>query len=358
MHASAIARQSVGTGDVGAEGERLAAFLGDQSVRLLGGVEVAVDEHHPRSLARVHDRGGLAVADARPVRPGTGDDRDLAGQASPHGTSTAVRNDRFECHRASRCRATVSRLDRRRRRRDCLACFGTDIPHDVGVHGCAPTDAARPVHRQPVGGNEERADDRGREPDHRGGHRRSRRRDRRRCRRRRRGGSRCVPVVVGDQPSRTGVGAASHRRRPDRPCRRTRRVDHRRGRFTAVVLAGDSGRTADQGARGMATELDAYSWEERIGPSLVVREPAGVVGAITPWNYPLHQVVAKVAAALAAGCTVVVKPSQVAPLSALVARRGRRRGRCPGRRVQHRDGTRERCWVRRSPPTRGSTSSR
>jgi aldehyde dehydrogenase (NAD+) len=48
----------------------------------------------------------------------------------------------------------------------------------------------------------------------------------------------------------------------------------------------------------------------------VVKEPIGVVGAITPWNYPLHQVVAKVAAALAAGCTVVLKPSEVAPLSA------------------------------------------
>jgi aldehyde dehydrogenase (NAD+) len=67
----------------------------------------------------------------------------------------------------------------------------------------------------------------------------------------------------------------------------------------------------------MARELDDYPWEERIGPSLVVREPAGVAGAITPWNYPIHQVVAKVAAALAAGCTVIVKPSQVAPLSAL-----------------------------------------
>jgi aldehyde dehydrogenase (NAD+) len=55
---------------------------------------------------------------------------------------------------------------------------------------------------------------------------------------------------------------------------------------------------------------------ERIGNALVVREPAGVVGAITPWNYPLHQVVAKVAAALAAGCTVVLKPSEVAPLAA------------------------------------------
>jgi aldehyde dehydrogenase (NAD+) len=56
--------------------------------------------------------------------------------------------------------------------------------------------------------------------------------------------------------------------------------------------------------------------EERIANSLVVREPVGVVAAITPWNYPLHQVVAKVAAALAAGCTVVLKPSEVAPLSA------------------------------------------
>src|SRR5215469_1653702 len=55
---------------------------------------------------------------------------------------------------------------------------------------------------------------------------------------------------------------------------------------------------------------------QRVGNALVVREPAGVVGAITPWNYPLHQVVAKVAAALAAGCTVVLKPSEVAPLAA------------------------------------------
>jgi acyl-CoA reductase-like NAD-dependent aldehyde dehydrogenase len=55
---------------------------------------------------------------------------------------------------------------------------------------------------------------------------------------------------------------------------------------------------------------------ERVGNSLVVREPVGVVGAITPWNYPLHQAVAKLAPALAAGCTVVHKPSEIAPLSA------------------------------------------
>jgi len=58
--------------------------------------------------------------------------------------------------------------------------------------------------------------------------------------------------------------------------------------------------------------------EEQVGNSLVVREPVGVVGCITPWNYPLHQICAKVAPALAAGCTVVVKPSEVTPLNAFV----------------------------------------
>jgi acyl-CoA reductase-like NAD-dependent aldehyde dehydrogenase len=60
------------------------------------------------------------------------------------------------------------------------------------------------------------------------------------------------------------------------------------------------------------------SWEEEVGNSLIVREPVGVVGAITPWNYPLHQICAKVAPALAAGCTIVVKPSEVAPLNAFL----------------------------------------
>jgi acyl-CoA reductase-like NAD-dependent aldehyde dehydrogenase len=59
-------------------------------------------------------------------------------------------------------------------------------------------------------------------------------------------------------------------------------------------------------------------FEERIGSSLVIREAAGVVAAITPWNYPLHLAVAKVAPALAAGCTVVLKPSEVAPLTAFL----------------------------------------
>ena len=64
--------------------------------------------------------------------------------------------------------------------------------------------------------------------------------------------------------------------------------------------------------------LAEYSFEEQIGNSLVLKEPVGVVGCITPWNYPLHQVVAKVAPALAAGCTVVLKPSEVAPLTAFI----------------------------------------
>ncbi len=59
-------------------------------------------------------------------------------------------------------------------------------------------------------------------------------------------------------------------------------------------------------------------FEQEIGNSLVVREAAGVAGAITPWNYPLHQIMAKVAPALAAGCTVILKPSELAPLNAML----------------------------------------
>jgi aldehyde dehydrogenase (NAD+) len=68
----------------------------------------------------------------------------------------------------------------------------------------------------------------------------------------------------------------------------------------------------------MAQVAADFTWEQTIGNSVVVREPIGVVGAITPWNYPLHQIAAKVAPALAAGCTVVLKPSEVAPLNAFV----------------------------------------
>ena len=68
----------------------------------------------------------------------------------------------------------------------------------------------------------------------------------------------------------------------------------------------------------MAQVAADFTWEQQVGTSLVVREPIGVVGAITPWNFSLHQIAAKVAPALAAGCSVVLKPSEVAPLNAFV----------------------------------------
>ncbi|MEV0588499.1 aldehyde dehydrogenase family protein [Nonomuraea sp. NPDC050310] len=67
---------------------------------------------------------------------------------------------------------------------------------------------------------------------------------------------------------------------------------------------------------GYAELAETHPRERRVGTSLVVKEPVGVVAAITPWNYPLHQIVCKLAPALAAGCTVVLKPSEVAPLAA------------------------------------------
>jgi aldehyde dehydrogenase (NAD+) len=68
---------------------------------------------------------------------------------------------------------------------------------------------------------------------------------------------------------------------------------------------------------GSYAELAAtYAFEEKTGNSVVHHEPVGVVAAITPWNYPLHQIVAKVAPALAAGCTIVVKPAEDTPLVA------------------------------------------
>jgi acyl-CoA reductase-like NAD-dependent aldehyde dehydrogenase len=68
----------------------------------------------------------------------------------------------------------------------------------------------------------------------------------------------------------------------------------------------------------MPNLMEEVRWEEEIGNSRVLREPVGVLGAITPWNYPLNQIAAKVAPALAAGCTVVLKPSEVVPLNAFI----------------------------------------
>ena len=64
--------------------------------------------------------------------------------------------------------------------------------------------------------------------------------------------------------------------------------------------------------------LKDYKFEERIGTTLVVKEPIGVCGLITPWNWPMNQIAVKVAPALAAGCTMVLKPSEIAPFDALI----------------------------------------
>jgi aldehyde dehydrogenase (NAD+) len=65
-----------------------------------------------------------------------------------------------------------------------------------------------------------------------------------------------------------------------------------------------------------ARVLKEFAFEEDLGPHRVVKEPIGVCGLITPWNWPVNQIACKVAPALAVGCTVVLKPSEVAPLSA------------------------------------------
>lgn len=64
--------------------------------------------------------------------------------------------------------------------------------------------------------------------------------------------------------------------------------------------------------------LRRYPFEERLGGAMLVREPVGVAGMITPWNWPLNQIACKVAPALAAGCTMILKPSENTPSSALI----------------------------------------
>ena len=67
--------------------------------------------------------------------------------------------------------------------------------------------------------------------------------------------------------------------------------------------------------RSYAKILESFEWEEEVRNSLIVKEPVGIVGMITPWNFPLHQIIGKVAPAIASGCTMVLKPSKEAPLN-------------------------------------------
>tara|TARA_B110000881_G_scaffold203557_1_gene204410 strand:+ start:914 stop:2398 length:1485 start_codon:yes stop_codon:yes gene_type:complete len=70
--------------------------------------------------------------------------------------------------------------------------------------------------------------------------------------------------------------------------------------------------------RSYAKMLENFEWEEEVRNSLIVKEPVGVCAFITPWNFPLHQIIGKVAPAIAAGCTMVLKPSKEAPLNAFI----------------------------------------
>ena len=71
-------------------------------------------------------------------------------------------------------------------------------------------------------------------------------------------------------------------------------------------------------ARSYAKILETYDWEEEVRNSLIIKEPVGVCAFITPWNFPLHQIIGKVAPAIAVGCTMILKPSKEAPLSAFI----------------------------------------
>jgi len=78
---------------------------------------------------------------------------------------------------------------------------------------------------------------------------------------------------------------------------------------------------AASGTQHIAAALEAlknYEFAERIGSAMVVKEPIGVCGLITPWNWPMNQIAVKVAPAIAAGCTMVLKPSEIAPFDAIL----------------------------------------
>ncbi|MGE0814545.1 MAG: aldehyde dehydrogenase family protein [Vicinamibacterales bacterium] len=109
------------------------------------------------------------------------------------------------------------------------------------------------------------------------------------------------------------LAAAMKTRVPDIATAIAHEVGTALGFATKVQAESPVGMLAANAAYARAARL-----EEELGNSLVIKEAVGVVGCITPWNYPLHQVVCKVAPALAAGCTVVLKPAELAPLTAFM----------------------------------------
>ncbi|EUB97395.1 Aldehyde Dehydrogenase [Rhizobium sp. CF080] len=86
-----------------------------------------------------------------------------------------------------------------------------------------------------------------------------------------------------------------------------------------IAFARDAQAAAGKGHMIATIEaLEAYEFTEARGTTMVVKEPIGVCALITPWNWPLNQIVCKVAPAIAAGCTMVLKPSEIAPISGII----------------------------------------
>ena len=124
--------------------------------------------------------------------------------------------------------------------------------------------------------------------------------------------------MVGAAGARARQAAPAGRRGARGPARRDRRRHHPRGRACRSTSRPPSRwAPASPRSRPRRSSPSTFAFEDTTN-GLVVREPIGVVGCITPWNYPLNQIGAKVAYALAAGCTVVLKPSEVAPVNAFI----------------------------------------
>ena len=89
------------------------------------------------------------------------------------------------------------------------------------------------------------------------------------------------------------------------------------GAPTKLAVEGQAGSGLGHLVTALAV-LKEFQFEETLGNSLVCKEPIGVCGLITPWNWPINQITCKVAPAMAVGCTMILKPSEIAPLSAYV----------------------------------------
>ena len=133
------------------------------------------------------------------------------------------------------------------------------------------------------------------------------------------GGARGVRNLLADLARRAHRAARAHHQRLQGAHAATRARDLRRdGRADEAGAAMRRRAAASVISLTTLAVLKDFEFEEQLGTTQVRREPIGVCGLITPWNWPINQISCKVAPALAAGCTVVLKPSEIAPLSAHV----------------------------------------